>query len=200
MAILQQAQPFILASASPRRSQLLAQLGLHFRCLPADIDERPQPHELASPYVLRMAREKAHFIAAQHPDAWVLGSDTCIAWRDAILGKPTDKADAIAMLMRLSGQTHQVLTSVCLVKGVGEQVIAHHATITAHVTLAQISERQASAYWDTGEPADKAGSYAIQGIGGAFVAHCEGSYTGIVGLPLVETRALLTQVGVVHEC
>ncbi len=200
MAILQQAHPFILASASPRRAQLLSQLGLDFACVPADIDERPLADEHALPYVERMAREKATSIASMHPETWVLGSDTCIAWHDAILGKPAGKADAVAMLMRLSGQTHQVLTSVCLVKGCGEQVASHLTTISANVTLAPITERQANAYWDTGEPADKAGSYAIQGIGGAFVAHCEGSYTGIVGLPLVETTALLTQVGVVHEC
>lgn len=195
-----QSHPFILASQSPRREALLTQQGLTFTCVPADIDEAVQPAEQAEAYVSRLALEKAKVIAHSHPNTWVIGSDTCIEYANTILGKPTDRADGIAMLTALSGQTHRVFTGVALAHYHHEQLRCEHVVVVAHVTMADISPAQAAAYWATGEPQDKAGCYAIQGIGGAFVAHCKGSYSAIVGLPLVETLSLLHAVGVLHEC
>lgn len=196
----QQRSDFVLASSSPRRIDLLTQQRLTFTSATPDIDESVLPDEVASDYVKRLATAKAEVIAHTYPNTWVMGSDTSIGFENQILGKPCDEADCVKMLTALSGETHQVYTATALVRCNPEHIERHAILNIAHVTLTEISEAQAQAYWRTGEPADKAGSYAIQGIGGAFVASCEGSYSAIVGLPLVESIALLRKVGVIDEC
>ena len=180
----------ILASQSPRRAELLRQIGVDFQCLPAEIDETPLANESAADYVHRMSVEKARAIHSLHPQALVLGSDTSVVLDDRILGKPEDRAHGIAMLLELSGRTHRVLTGVALVH---ERI--EYALSASRVSFRTISPGEAARYWDSGEPRDKAGGYAIQGLGAIFVEHIEGSYTGIMGLPLFETAALLNRAG-----
>jgi septum formation protein len=177
----------ILASQSPRRKELLSQLGVKFDTQPADIDETPQIDECPSDYVSRLAIEKAKVVANKEPDSWVLGSDTSVVINDRILGKPDSKQNAIEMLLALSGKTHQVLTAVALVRA--DQVF--HKVVSTSVTFRCISQSMAEAYWQTGEPEDKAGSYGIQGMGGMLVESIHGSYSSVVGLPLAETADLL---------
>jgi len=183
----------VLASASPRRRELLGQLGITFEVSAADIDETPRPGEAAGAYVLRLAREKARAVALRHPDAWVLAADTTVALDDALLGKPRDADEARDMLGRLSGRTHEVHTGVALT-GPG----AEHATqVSTRVTFRALSPGEIAWYAGTGEPLDKAGSYAMQGKGGFLVAAVEGSPTNVIGLPLGETLELLARAGVV---
>lgn len=181
----------ILASQSPRRADLLAQIGIEFRMQPADIDESMHADEGAADYVERVAVAKARTVHARFPDLPVLGADTAVVLDQQILGKPADRDDAIGMLLRLSGRTHEVLTGVA--------VVADHTEYrlnVSRVAFREISEQEAAAYWATGEPADKAGAYAIQGLAAAFIERIEGSYSGIVGLPLCEVMQLLNRVGV----
>jgi septum formation protein len=182
----------VLASQSPRRRELLDQLGVHFDCCPADIDETPGPAERAEDYVVRLAIEKARAVAPQYPDSWVLGSDTSVVINGQILGKPESKDDATRMLLSLSDATHQVLTAIALVQGDN----CLHRLITTDVRFREITPAMAEAYWQTGEPCDKAGSYGIQGLGGMLVRSIEGSYSAVVGLPLAETADLLMDVGI----
>ena len=182
----------ILASASPRRRELLTQLGVPFSVQPTDTDERVLSGELPEAYVRRMALDKA--VAGQQTGlrtACVLGADTAVVCGDRILGKPRDREDAVQMLQMLSGQTHRVLSGVALTDGVR---IRQELSIT-EVTFSVISPAASIAYWDTGEPCDKAGAYAIQGRGAVFVTHIVGSYSGVVGLPLFETAELLRCFG-----
>jgi len=181
----------VLASASPRRRELLGVLGVEFTVAPADIDESVQPGELPQAYVRRMALSKARAVHAVADEGVVLGSDTAVVIGDRILGKPADRDDAVAMLSELSGRTHRVMSAVALldVGGCGE------ALSMTDVTFRNISVAEAEAYWDTGEPADKAGAYGIQGFGAVFVSEIRGSYSGVVGLPLFETAALLEERG-----
>jgi septum formation protein len=183
----------VLASASPRRRELLGQLGLTFEVSAADIDETPQSGEPAGAYVLRLAREKARVVALRHPDAWVLAADTTVALGEALLGKPRDAAEARDMLGRLSGRTHEVHTGVALA-GSGSE---HSTLVRTRVTFRTLSSGEIAWYAGTGEPLDKAGSYAIQGKGGFLVASVEGSPTNVIGLPLGETLELLARAGVV---
>lgn len=181
----------ILASASPRRSELLAQIGVPFSVQPAHIDETPEAAESAGDYVERLAREKALAVAVNCPGRQVLGSDTSVVLDGTILGKPTDKNEAKAMLARLSGKAHQVMTAIALAKDthcVSELVVTN-------VTFRALSEAEIDAYVATGEPMDKAGSYGIQGLGGIFVKELRGSYSAVVGLPLQETAAILADAG-----
>lgn len=182
----------VLASASPRRRELLSQLGLHFEVAAADIDETPRAAELPDAYVLRLAREKAQAVARRHPGRPVLAADTTVVLDGDILGKPDDAAHALQMLTRLSGRAHEVLTGVAL---------AGPGTPAAVVVRTRVSFRAASAqelawYVATGEPLDKAGSYAVQGKGGFLVEALQGSPTNVIGLPLGETLALLRGAGV----
>ena len=177
----------ILASASPRRRELLAQLGVSFSVQPADIDESVLAAELPGDYVLRMAREKAQKVIAANPGVVVLASDTSVVVDEFILGKPKDRADGMAMLQRLSGRSHKVLTAIAV--GQGSELTCQ--LIETQVQFCHISESEQALYWQTGEPSDKAGGYAIQGIGGRFVTQIQGSYSSVVGLPLAETAALL---------
>ncbi len=176
----------ILASQSPRRAQLLRQIGLDFRCLPADIDETPLAGESPEDYVQRMATEKARAVHAGHASDAVLGSDTTVELENRILGKPIDREDGIAMLLALSERTHRVLTGVALVHARVDYVLSQ-----SRVRFREINEDEAARYWDSGEPCDKAGGYAIQGLGAVFVQDIRGSYSGIMGLPLYETAQLL---------
>lgn len=183
----------ILASASPRRADLLTQLGLSFRTSPVDIDETPIPGEAAADYVGRLSRDKARagFRREEEANALVLGSDTTVVLDGRILGKPADREEARMMLLALSGRTHQVMTGVALASHSGTDV----RVSTTDVTFRTLDEREVDAYCDTGEPMDKAGAYGIQGRGGAFVTSITGSYSAVVGLPLDVTAALLTRAG-----
>lgn len=183
---------FYLASRSPRRRELLAQLGLHPNVDAADVDEVREPGQSPQDYALTTALKKARAVAARRPGALVLGADTDVVLDDEILGKPRDRDHAVATLQRLAGRTHQVISAVALVQDAREVTCL---TVTA-VEFGPIRADQASAYWETGEPADKAGGYAIQGLAARFVRRIEGSYSGVVGLPLFETAQLLAEFGV----
>ncbi|MBD3655290.1 MULTISPECIES: Maf family protein [Marinobacter] len=186
-------RPIILASASPRRAELLRQMGLDFTVCPVDIDETPLPGELPAHYVERLAREKA--VAGRQrttvADSLVIGSDTSVVLGEQILGKPDDEAMAADMLRRLSGHTHRVMTAVAL-------AAADHCTarlVTTEVRFRELTDDEIHAYIASGEPMDKAGGYGIQGLGGIFVASLTGSYSAVVGLPLLETAGLLAEAG-----
>lgn len=185
----------VLASGSPRRRELLATLGVPFDVCPAPIDETPENGEAPGGYVSRMAREKAdagwQALTADRPDTWVMGADTSVVVDDQILGKPTSADHAADMLKRLSGRRHQVLTAVAL-KGAQD---ARVALSTSHVTFHHLTDAEIQAYWRTGEPADKAGAYGIQGLGARFVRHLEGNYHAVVGLPVDLTADLLNRAG-----
>ncbi|PAU75627.1 Maf family protein [Halomonas salipaludis] len=180
-----------LASASPRRRELLASIGVAVEVYPVDIDETPWPDEAPRSYVQRLARGKAlaGAVGSQLP---TLGSDTAVVLNGQILGKPRDQAHATEMLGALAGTTHQVLTAVAVSGPAG----LLECCVTSQVTLRDIDAHEIAAYWATGEPADKAGGYAIQGLAAVFVAELQGSHSAVVGLPLYETAALLTRQGV----
>ncbi|MFV3307324.1 Maf family protein [Pseudomonas sp. NY15181] len=184
-----------LASSSPRRRELLTQIGLPFHIVPASIDETPQAGESALAYVERLAREKAlaglHFLA-QRADVCVLGADTAVVLDGRILGKPADRAEALAMLQALSGREHEVLTAVA----VANRDRCEAKVVGSRVTFRSVTMEEAERYWDTGEPHDKAGGYAIQGLAAVFVSRVEGSYSAVVGLPLCETAALLADFSI----
>jgi len=182
--------PLVLASASPRRRALLEQLGIPLRIDPAHLDENVRAGEPAERYVLRLAREKAEAVQLRHPDDMVLAADTSVVLDGAVLGKPADADEALAMLRALSGRRHQVMTAVA-VAGKGDRLV------TAAVTFAAADEAALRWYVSTGEPMDKAGAYAVQGIGGFLVERIEGSHSAVVGLPLVEMVALLRESGYV---
>ena len=179
-----------LASASPRRRELLAQLGYPFDVLILDVPEEKSPAESAADYGLRLAQAKAltgwHSCGGRLP---VLGADTIVVLDEQVLEKPRDQQDAERMLTALSGRQHQVMTAVAVAGATGVSV----TLVTTDVTFRVLSAKEITEYWHTGEPADKAGSYGIQGLAGKFVSRIEGSYTAVVGLPLLETDLLLQQ-------
>jgi len=181
-----------LASASPRRRQLLDLIGVPHVVTPADIDETPHPGEAAGDYVVRLAREKAEATWSRHQDLPVLAADTTVVVDGEILGKPASAADAFAMLRKLSGRVHFVHTGIALrtVHGLADDMS------TTDVEFAELGDDMIRAYWDSGEPQGKAGSYAIQGLGAVFVSDISGSYTGVMGLPLFETAELLRYHGI----
>jgi len=186
-------QKLILASQSPRRKELLKQLGFQFSIQASHIDETINEAEAAYDYVLRLAKEKAQHVLDSLPEAekkisFVLGSDTSVVLNGKILGKPANEADCIKTLALLSNNQHQVLTAIALVSNAGVQ----GEVITTDVTFKSLTKAEIQAYWLTGEPQDKAGSYGIQGIAGQFVKNINGSYSAVVGLPLYETAQLLT--------
>ncbi|PPE75959.1 septum formation protein Maf [Solimonas fluminis] len=185
---------FYLASRSPRRQELLKQLGLDFEVLPADIPEEPGPAEAPADYALRMARGKALAAQALAPRPLpVLGADTDVVLDGRILGKPRDRAHALELLAALADREHEVYSAVALAQGARVET---RLSVT-RVRFGAVSAAAASAYWDSGEPADKAGGYGIQGLGAQFVREIQGSYSGVVGLPLYETVELLGEFGVV---
>ena len=197
-ALYNQQHALVLASASPRRVELLKQIGVEFTQAPANVNEDVHDNEQAADYVLRLAREKAFVVAFTQPDKYVLGSDTTVHINGTILGKPTDFDDFMTMMALLSGQTHEVITAVCIATIGTTGLDMSEAVVTSKVTFGELSERQRLAYWESGEPIGKAGGYAIQGIGGQFVKHIDGSYSGIVGLPLAQTVACLQESGVIN--
>ena len=184
-----------LASTSPRRRALLEQLGVNYRLMSVVADERVQPGEDAARYVQRLAAAKAETAVRTlgiRPNCPVLAADTAVVAADGtILGKPADRTAGLVMLAQLSGRSHQVLSAVALWSPAGMR----QALSASRVTFRPIAPAEARAYWDTGEPAGKAGGYAIQGRGALFIERLEGSYSGVMGLPLFETAQLLAQAG-----
>lgn len=190
--------PFILASASPRRTQLLTQLGIVHQVMPVDIDESPNKGEDAQTLVTRLASEKAavgYQVAYERngDDVVVLAADTLISLDGKPLGKPADQNDCKAMLTALANRTHQVLTAVSI-KNTYRQ---HTQCIATDVEFGPMTDEDIQAYWQTGEPQDKAGSYGIQGLGAQFVKRINGSYSAVVGLPLFEVRQMLKEFEVI---
>ncbi|WP_104098438.1 Maf family protein [Stutzerimonas kunmingensis] len=182
-----------LASASPRRRELLAQIGVPFSLVGVSVDETPSPTESPEAYVERVARDKAlaGLVSLGDRDGCVLGADTSVVLDQHILGKPADRADGLAMLAALSGRTHRVMTAVALASRSACEV----RVVISEVTFRTIYEAEAERYWDSAEPADKAGGYAIQGWGAVFVSQLHGSYSAVVGLPLCETAQLIDAFG-----
>lgn len=183
-----------LASASPRRRDLLWQIGVPHIAAAARVDETLLPGESAGDYVERVALEKAMAIRNGGERLPVLGADTAVVLDETVYGKPVDRADALAMLGKLSGRTHQVLTAVALATDRRVELCISAST----VRFRDLSLAEREAYWQTGEPRDKAGAYAIQGYGAVFVESLAGSYSGVMGLPLTETARLLRAAGI--EC
>ncbi|MCY1288753.1 Maf-like protein YhdE [compost metagenome] len=183
-----------LASGSPRRRELLAQIGVPFRTLSLDLDERVLPGESPQAYVERLARAKAlaGLAHSTDADAVVLGADTAVVLDGCILGKPGDRAEALATLRALSGREHEVLTAVAL----AARQRVESRVVCSRVLFRALGEAEIAAYWDTGEPRDKAGSYGIQGLAAVFVSALHGSYSAVVGLPLCETAQLLAGFGI----
>lgn len=181
----------ILASSSPRRRKLLEAIGLEFEIRSADVDETPLEEEPARDMVLRLATAKATVLPVA-PRTAVIGADTAVVLEGEIFGKPRDEEDAVDMLTRLSGRAHEVLTGVAVATA---ESIQSAVSVTI-VRFRDIGTDEARCYWHSGEPRDKAGAYAIQGCGGLFVEGIEGSYSGVVGLPVFETAALLQKAGV----
>ena len=187
----------LLASQSPRRTELLKQIGIPFSQYPVDIDETVLSHETPEQYVRRMAQEKSSLgYKRAGAKKLVLGMDTIVVIEGNILGKPKDKTDAERMLNLLSDNTHQVLTAVTITHYQQQKTIV----VATDVCFGPLSKEQIAWYWKTGEPQDKAGSYGIQGLGGQFVKYINGSYSAVVGLPLYQTRMLLNEFGIINEC
>lgn len=204
----------ILASASPRRQELLRNAGIPFNAEPADVDETPHPGEAARTCAERLAREKALTISRTHPDSRVLGADTVVVVDGTILNKPVDHADAVRMLRMLSNRVHQVITGLCLAHPVSGEPMStsskpvppdvryrklseegHEFFIgseTTSVTMSEISEQEIHEYVATGEPMDKAGAYAIQGRASRWIPRIEGDYSNVVGLPVALVYRMLT--------
>jgi septum formation protein len=193
MGSLQPRSPLVcLASVSPRRRELLAQIGVPHRVVGADIDESVGAGEAPRDYVLRMACQKALTVRERGETLPVLAADTTVVLDNTIFGKPRDRDDGLAMLGRLSGRTHEVLTAVAL---------ANSRDVTLRLSVSTVrfrglSSEECAAYWETGEPRDKAGGYAIQGAAAVFIESLSGSYSGVMGLPLFETGELLRAAGV----
>lgn len=184
----------ILASSSPRRAELLRQIAVRFAIHPADIDESQYPGESAEHYVQRLAREKAQVVARQtHKSGLpVLGADTTVVLDNQVFSKPLDRAEAIATLRALSGRTHRVLSAIAVV---AEDRTEFRLSETS-VRFRNIKEEEYQRYWSTGEPQGKAGAYAIQGLGAVFVEGITGSYSGVVGLPLMQTFELFERFNI----
>ena len=186
-----------LASRSPRRAELLQQIGIEFILLPSDIDETPLLNELSEAYVLRLAAEKAQacyddLLSQSAPIYPVLAADTTVSLDGKILGKPQDDDEAFQMLSSMSGRCHEVHTGIAVVTHEGVKV----AISTTQVEMAKLSDETILAYIAIGEPRDKAGAYGIQGLAGALIKRIEGSYSGVMGLPIYETSQLLFQAGI----
>ena len=181
-----------LASTSPRRRQLLSQIGIPHRVHPVPVDETPLSGEAPESLVIRLAKSKA--AAARETlgdDAYVLAADTVVVLGERVLSKPADKAEGLAMLAALSGKEHLVMTGVCLIGPAGQGTRLN----VSRVRFRELTKVECLAYWDTGEPADKAGGYAVQGLASQFVTQISGSYSSIMGLPLYETAELLREAG-----
>jgi septum formation protein len=180
----------LLASSSPRRRELLMQMGLQFEIVAASVDESLIPGEDPAAYVERLAKAKAH--AGFRPECVVIGADTSVVVDNEILGKPCGQTEGVEMLLRLSNRVHQVVTSVAVYDG--NQCLTE--TVRTAVIFRAIGESEAQAYWRTGEPRDKAGGYGIQGIGGIFARVIQGSYSAVVGLPIEQTESMLRSLNI----
>ncbi len=177
-----------LASSSPRRRELLEQIGIDYQLVAVDVDETVQMNERAEQYVVRLSIDKA--MAGWHRvgHGVVIGADTAVVIDGTILGKPKDRDDFFQMFSMLAGHTHQVMSGVALVGG-DERMI--HRLCVSHVTFRQMSPSEIESYWQSGEPTDKAGGYGIQGMAAAYIRHLDGSYSGVMGLPLFELMELM---------
>jgi septum formation protein len=191
----------VLASASPRRQEILRNAGIPFSVQAADIDETPLKDELPRDCAERLAREKALTVWRMRPSDMVLGADTIVVADGAILGKPVDGDDAVRMLRLLSGRVHQVITGVCVVGGRGDSQLTSSepetrtASETTSVTMNELSDAEIRKYVATGEPMDKAGAYAIQGIASRWIPRIEGDYSNVVGLPMALVYSMLRERG-----
>jgi septum formation protein len=189
-------RPLVLASASPRRQALLAGQGLHFEVVPSALKEpAPEAGEIPADYAARMARIKGEDIASRHPGKVILSADTIVVQDRDILGKPRDKAEAMAMLASLSGGWHEVVTGFCVLRD--EDGLAVCRTVSTRVHMATNPHDMLAAYIATGEPMDKAGAYGIQGVGAFLVDEVQGSYTNVVGLPLRSVLNILLEIGAI---
>lgn len=188
----------VLASASPRRSELLARLGIRFSVEPSRVSEEILPGETPEEHVVRLSRDKAREVAQRPsvPGRWFIGSDTIVLRDDIILGKPRDALEAVAMLRSLSGRSHRVLSGYAVYDRQSETAVSGFVSTT--VRFKELTEEEIAGYIATGEPFDKAGAYAIQGIGAFMVLGIEGSYTNVVGLPLCEVVEVLERLGAVR--
>lgn len=191
-------QDIILASASPRRRELLSQLGINFQVVPSDADESLLADETPEAHVIRLSTDKAMTIAGRisQPGRWFIGSDTVVVRDNTILGKPVDAAEASVMLSKLSGRSHRVISGYAVHDRTTGRTIS--AAVTTRVFFKELTVREIEGYIATGEPFDKAGAYAIQGIGSFMVPKIEGSYTNVVGLPLCEVISALEELGAVE--
>jgi len=191
-------EPFMLASASPRRRRLLQSLGLEFEVMMSGVEEHQSGTGAPLELVLGWAQEKALAVAAIHPERWVLAADTIVVVAGTILGKPLDSSEARRMLVQLSDREHLVITAICL----RHQQRPHEETevVTTQVRFKKLSAAEINAYVASGEPLDKAGAYGIQGLGGCLVRSIQGSYTNVVGLPLCETVERLAAHGIIVPC
>jgi septum formation protein len=192
---LQLSAPFILASASPRRIELLTLLGLDFTVMPSGADETFRPGESPPAHTLRLSADKAGLIAVAHPGSWVLGADTIVVIDGTVLGKPADPEEARRMLKKLSARSHTVFTGFTLVRQTAQ--IAVSEVVASTVLFREIAEDEMAWYINSPEPYDKAGAYAVQGIGAFFIKEIKGSYTNVMGLPLCEVVDLLKKVGAI---
>ncbi len=186
---------FILASASPRRVELLGQMGLKFSVIPAHVDEEYADGETPAEHVTRLSEKKSAEVARANPNAWVLAADTVVVLDGNILGKPDDKEDARRMLNTLSARTHEVYTGYCLMNNCADKRVTDF--VVSRVKIKALSAAEVEFYLNTDEPYDKAGSYAVQGIGAFMVESIDGSYTNVVGLPLCQVVDLLDSLGVI---
>jgi septum formation protein len=186
----------ILASASPRRIEILKLMGLDFDIMPGNIDETFRPGESAQAHVLRLAEEKALSVALRHPDAWILGADTIVVVAGEILGKPRSPEEATKMLEKLSDRTHDVFTGFCIIRQ--DRGVRIREVVGSAVLFRKIAPDEMAWYTGTEEPYDKAGAYAVQGMGGCFIREIRGSCTNVVGLPLCEVVDALKRVAAIH--
>ncbi|MEA3470778.1 MAG: Maf family protein [Thermodesulfobacteriota bacterium] len=186
---------FILASASPRRRELLKSMGFDFTVIPSGVDEKFLGGESVKEHVLRLSREKAQVIAGKNPEAWVLGADTVVIIDSEVLGKPGSKKEAREMLVRLSGKKHRVLTGFSVVRN--DMDVVKSGLTESSVFFKEVSDDELEWYIDTKEPYDKAGGYAVQGMAASFVKEIRGSHTNVIGLPLCEVVAALKEVGAI---
>ncbi len=188
-------EPLILASSSPRRKDLLEAIGVPFIIVPADIHERLVDGETPAQHVERLSRAKAADVAASYPGRWTLGADTIVVLDGAILGKPADEGQAEEMLLMLAGRRHTVFTGYALLNtALPDRSLSRH--VRSYVTIKRMTRSEIAAYVKTGEPMDKAGAYAVQGLGAAIVRRVQGSYTNVVGLPLCEVVEDLGMLGI----
>lgn len=191
MKVMTSPTALILASASPRRREILAQLGRPFTVIVSGVEETPWPREKPASYALRNAAEKARAVAEKHPDATILAADTIVVLEDRILEKPLDAKHAEAMLRQLSGRSHDVITGVCVWHSADGGFCEAADAVRTRVQFRELSAAEIAAYVQTGEPMDKAGAYAIQGGAAGFVSETDGPYDNVVGLPLDAVRRLL---------